>query len=964
MKKIPQYKPKEVEEEILKIWSDEKTFQASLDKTKNGEPFSFYDGPPFANGLPHFGHSLVQSIKDSIGRYQTMRGRYVERRNGWDCHGLPVEYAIEKEFNVSGKKQIIDLGLDKFNQACRESVFTYKGEWENFFDRIGRWTDKENYYATIDASYTESVWWTFKQIHDKGLIYKGFKCMPYCPRCSTPLSNFEVNEGYKDNVPDPSVYVKFKLKDEDISMLAWTTTPWSLPGNAALAVKPDASYVIVSLKTEAGKEELLVLAKDRLEVLKSDDYKVVTEMLGSELIGKQYIPVFEVGKRHENLYKIWGADFVSIEDGTGILHVAPSFGEDDLKLGQKNGIPAINTIDTDGKVKFGFGLEGFEGKFFKSADKLIIEHLDKEGKIYAAETFLHTYPFCDRCDTPLLYYSIDTWFVAVSKIREQLQKTAEGINWNPSHIKDGRFGKWLEGARDWAISRNRYWGAPIPIWVNEKDENDYIVVESIDQLKRLSPNAKDLNDLHRPYIDEIVIEQDGKTYRRVEEVIDCWFESGSMPIAQQHYPFENKDKFDTSFPADYIGEGLDQTRLWFYVLHVISTIVFEKPAYKNVLVNGMIMAADGQKLSKRLKNYPPVEDVFNSEGADTLRYYLLSSTPAVTGDYMNFDRDAMKDINRNLFMTLYNSASFLSMYAEIDGWNAEDLEQPVNIGNPLDKWLVARVNQTIKESTKGAEKFELSKATWPIYKLVDDMSNWYVRRSRRRFWKSDDDKDKLEAYKTLHWAIISTCKLLAPWSPFMPDWLYRSLTYDMSGVPKSVHLCDWPEAKEIDSNMLEQMNAVRQFVNDGLAARAEAGIKVRQPLSEAVVYGPSRLSEDLDLIIAEELNVKKVAYKQSEDISVELNLDITQSLKNEGLARDIIRNIQSARKEAGLQVENRIKLSLYTNSKLISSAVAEFGDLISQETLAETLNESSRAYEFSKSVKVEGEELNISLEKK
>ncbi len=964
MKKIPQYKPSIVEEEILSIWEKEATFQASLEKTKDGEPFSFYDGPPFANGLPHFGHSLVQSIKDSIGRYQTMKGRYVERRNGWDCHGLPVEFAIEKEFNVSGKKQIMELGLEKFNQACRDSVFSYKAEWEQYFDRIGRWTDKQNSYATIDTSYTESVWWIFKQIHDKGLIYKGFKCMPYCPRCTTPLSNFEVNEGYKDNVSDPSVYVKFKLKDESASMLAWTTTPWSLPGNAALAVKPDEIYVKVILKDDSGNEESLILAKGRLESLKSDNYKISEELMGSELVGQEYLPVFDVGIEHGNIYKVWAADFVSINDGTGILHVAPAFGEDDLSLGQDNDIPIINTIDSNGKVKEGFGLAELEGKFFKSADKLVIEKLGAEDKIYAAETFSHTYPFCYRCDTPLLYYSIDTWFVAVSKVKEQLQKTAKDINWHPDHIKDGRFGKWLEGSRDWAISRNRYWGAPIPIWVNESDESDYIVVESIEDLKRQSPNAESLNDLHRPFIDEVIIQKDGKTYKRVEEVIDCWFESGSMPIAQQHYPFSNQEKFNSSFPADYIGEGLDQTRLWFYVLHVISTIVLEKPAYKNVLVNGMIMAPDGQKLSKRLKNYPPIEEVFSNEGADTLRYYLLSSAPAVTADYMNFDRDAMKDISRNLFMTLYNSASFLTMYTEIDKWDPQDLNQPTDVTNPLDRWLIARVNETIKEVTEAADNFELSKATWPIYRLVDDMSNWYVRRSRRRFWKSEDDSDKLEAYKTLHWALIMICKLLAPWSPFMSDWLYRNLTEGMADVPKSVHLEDWPTVSEVDESIISEMAMVKQFVNDGLSLRAEAKIKVRQPLQSATLSGPIVLDDNLASIVAEELNVKNILTKNNSELSVELNTEITQTLKNEGIARDIIRNIQTCRKEAGLQVENRIKLTLSTGSVELKNAIDEFKNFIIQETLTEDLFSSNMTLGFSKNVTVEGFELTIELEKK
>jgi len=966
MKRIPQYQPKSVEEEVLAQWQKEKTFEKSLAKTKDGQPFSFYDGPPFANGLPHFGHSLVTSIKDSIGRYQTMRGRFVQRRNGWDCHGLPVEFEIEKKFNVSGKKQIMDLGLDKFNQACRESVFTYKSDWEDFFDRIGRWTDKENAYATIDTSYTESVWWTFAQIHQKGHIYKGFKCMPYCPRCSTPISNFEVNEGYKDNVPDPSLYVKFKLKDEEASLLAWTTTPWSLPGNAALAVKANATYVRVKLSDDNGNPEELILAKDRLDSLKNDNFEVLDQFEGNTLVGKSYEPVFILQnfEPNKNTYKVWSADFVSIEDGTGVLHVAPAFGEDDLNLAVSHDIPVITTIDPSGKVKEGFGLVGFEGKFFKSADKIIIEELTQQGKVYSAETFTHTYPFCYRCDTPLLYYSIDTWFIAVSQIKDLLLKTAEDISWTPSNIKKGRFGKWLEGARDWAISRNRYWGAPVPIWVNDKDENDIIVIESVKQLNELSGGSYDLSDLHRPYIDKVVIKKDGKTYHRVEEVLDCWFESGSMPVAQQHYPFNNQEEFEASFPADYIGEGLDQTRLWFYVLHVISSIVFEKPAYKNVLVNGIVMAADGQKLSKRLKNYPPIEEVFEAEGADTLRYYLLSSTPAVTADYMRFDRDALKDINRNLFMTLYNSASFLSLYAQIDNWQPKSLDKPDSLDNPLDQWLVTRVEQAIEETTEAAENYELSKATWPVYKLVDDMSNWYVRRSRRRFWKSEDDSDKLGAYATLHWALVTTCQLLAPWSPFMSDWLYRHLTEDIKDAPGSVHLSDWPEVVKPDRQTLEEMEMVRAIVNDGLSARADSGIKVRQPLASAKVSGPKKLKQDYLDIISEELNVKKVEFDKSDKLSVVIDTEISQSLLNEGLARDIIRNIQSARKEAGLEIENRISLVLLSDSQKLNEAIDEFKQMIMQETLAQDLETTQKGLSFKKSVQLDKEDLLIELDKK
>lgn len=893
-----------------------------------------------------------------------MRGKYVERRNGWDCHGLPVEFEIEKKFNVSGKKQIMELGLAKFNQACRDSVFSYKSDWEEYFDRIGRWTDKQNAYATIDSSYTESVWWAFSQIYKKGLIYKGFKCMPYCPRCATPLSNFELNEGYKDNVQDPSVFVKFQLIGEKASLLAWTTTPWSLPGNAALAVKSNASYVRLKLNDQNGEE--VILAKARLGVLKSDDYTVLDEFSGKELVGKSYQPLFTIKGIENNpkLYKVWQAEFVSIEDGTGVLHVAPAFGEDDLELASTHDIPVISSISPDGKIKEGLGLGELEGKFFKSADKMIIEKLTADGSIYAAESFAHTYPFCYRCDTPLLYYAIDTWFIAVSKIKGLLLESAREINWSPANIKDGRFGKWLEGARDWAISRNRYWGAPVPIWVNDTDESDIVVIESIGMLKELSQNRYKIDDLHRPFIDEVKLEIDGKTYHRVEEVLDCWFESGSMPIAQKHYPFDSKDEFKASFPADYIGEGLDQTRLWFYVMHVISTIIFDKPAYKNVLVNGMIMAADGQKLSKRLKNYPPLSEVFDDEGADSLRYYLLSSDPALSADYMRFDRSALKDINRNLFMTLYNSASFLSMYAKIDDWQPESLDKPTGLTNPLDLWLVSRVLACVKESTDAMDNYELAKASQPVYKLVDDMSNWYVRRSRRRFWKSEDDSDKLQAYATLHWAIITTCQLLAPWSPFISDWLYRHLSEGVNGAQQSVHLTDWPSFEGIEKEALLTMESVRNIVNEGLAKRAEAKIKVRQPLASATIHSNSRLNEQLQAIIAEELNVKSVNQKQAESTAVELDLNITESLKNEGIARDIIRNVQAARKEAGLEVENRIKLSVTSPSGMIDSAVKEFSKLIAAETLAEEFDTSKQGYGFKKQASVDGEDILIELDKK
>lgn len=980
-----------IEESIQALWDKEKTFEQSMDNRKGGPYFSFYDGPPFANGLPHFGHSLVTSIKDSVLRYKTMRGFYVPRRNGWDCHGLPVEYAIEKEFGVSGKKQILELGLEKFNNACRDSIFKYKGEWEVLLQRLGRWSEYDNYYATVDNNYTESVWWALGQINDKGLLYRGFKNTAYCPRCETPLSNFEVNDGYKDNVPDPSLFVKFKLVDEDAFLLGWTTTPWSLPGNAAIAVNPEERYVYVVLNSDEGQQETLIVAEKRLEALASENYRIVKELHGSALVGKQYEPLFKVKglqdmEGHQNLYKVWPAQFVSIDDGTGVLHVAPAFGEDDLQLGQDNNIPVLKTLDASGKVTGGIGYDEIKGKFFKSADKPIIEHLTKIGRVYAAETLTHTYPFCWRCDTPLMYYSITSWFIKVSAIRDQLMKTAEKINWIPENIKTGRFGKWLEGARDWSVSRNRYWGAPMPVWVNEADEDDYIVVSSYDELRTLVGDSDlDLSDVHRPKVDDVVIKKDGKIYRRVEEVLDCWFESGCMSIGQQHYPFENKDTFKASFPADFIIEGLDQTRLWFYVQHVVNTILFDSPAYKNVVVNGMIMAADGQKLSKRLKNYPAIEEVFNDEGADALRLFLLSSTQATqTADYMRFDRAALKDLNRNILGTLMNSYRFFKMYADIDGWKpAKPGVQPES-SNVLDQWILARLNEAIEEVTKQADDYKLAHAIQPIFGLIDDMSNWFIRRSRRRFWKSEDDSDKNQAYETLWFVLVRVCQLLAPWAPFISDHLWRELTKGTK-MPKSVHLSDWPKAQKADTHILYEMAKIREAINQGLSQRGEKGIKVRQPLSSIRVYGLADKNKALLDLIADEVNVKKVEVVPKTqligdetfievvekgrdtwnrlDIRTELDTTVTPELKREGIMREVVRNVQNARKKAGLDVDDRIELALSTDDVETAEAVAEHQDIIKSETLAKTLHTRPTELEYSEQARIDGSTLNISIKK-
>ncbi len=965
-----------IEEQMLATWQSEGTFQKSLEQTKKtGKIFNFYDGPPFANGLPHFGHSLVTSIKDSLGRYKTMQGYYVERRNGWDCHGLPVEFAIEKQLGVSGKKQVLELGLEKFNAACRDSIFMYKGEWEQFFERIGRWTDTANAYATVNPDYTESVWWVLKQVNDKGLLYKGYKSMPYCPRCETPLSNFEVNEGYRDDVPDPSLYVKFKLADEDASLLAWTTTPWSLPGNAAIGVKPDETYVYAAVKDEHNNEETLIIAKKRLESIFKDEatYKVIREVKGLELVGKVYEPLFpgaanRIAPALSNLYKVWSADAVSTDEGTGVLHVAPAFGEEDLKLAHQNGIPILLTIDDSGKVISDIGLQEAEGKFFKTADKIIIAYLTEKGAVFAAETIKHTYPFCYRCETPLLYYAISTWFIRVSAIKDDLLRTAEQINWTPEHINDGRFGKWLEGARDWAISRNRYWGAPMPIWANIEDKNDYLVVGNTTELRELADPGVVIDDLHRPFIDQVVIHKDGKTYKRIEEVLDCWFESGSMPMAQHHFPFDNKDKMQASFPADYIGEGLDQTRLWFYVLHVLSTIIFDQPAYKNVLVNGMIMAADGQKLSKRLKNYPPVDEVLSQEGADALRLYLLSNNQAVSADYMRFNRDAMKDLNRNVLGTLMNSFRFFDMYAQLDNWKpVAPGTQPITT-NVLDQWMLVRLNETIAEVTKQADGYKLAHAINPIFLLIEDMSNWFIRRSRRRFWKSEDDTDKQSAYETLWFTLLRVTQLLAPWAPFLSDHIWRQLVKD-TDLPSSVHLSDWPKAIEVDSVVLEEMTRTRQIVEHGLAQRMLSGdgqqqIKVRQPLN-TLIYTGLPLRKELELTIAEEVNVKQVVNEEPDNegpLAVSVDKNITPELRREGLMREVVRQVQNARKQADLQVEDRIILSLDTSDKELNRAVQEFEATIAQETLANLVTDKALGG-YEATVKIEGVELTIKLKK-
>jgi isoleucyl-tRNA synthetase len=977
-----------LEADMIGTWEREHTFERSVDARKGQKRFSFYDGPPFANGTPHYGHILAATIKDSVTRYKTMRGYYVPRRLGWDTHGLPVEYQLEKELGISGKRQILDLGVDKFNEAARDSVFRYKDVFEDLYRRIGRWADQEHSYATLDDDYIESVWWALSELHKKGLVYRGFRSNPYCPRCATPLSNFEVNQNYKDDTPDPSVYVKFELAGHKPrkSLLVWTTTPWTLPANAALAVAADADYVEIELLDNGDswvKGERLILAKARLSVLdlKKAEYKVTNTVKGRDVADmvEHYEPLYD-GKRlfkegHVGVYsegseyRVYVDESVSLEEGTGILHVAPRYGETDLALGLRVGLPLFESVNGFGKMSSAFkdvkGLEDIIDFFFKDADPLIIEDLEKKGHLFAAESFTHTYPFCWRCETPLLYFAMPSWFVAVSTFRDRLVAHNETVNWVPAHMKEGRFGNWLAEARDWNFSRNRFWGAPLPIWVNEADEGDVIVVGSLDELRKLSGREGDF-DLHRPGIDAVVIKRDGKTYRRTEEVFDCWFESGSMPYAQDHYPFEGKEDFEQAFPAEFIAEGPDQTRGWFYTLHVLAIALFDKPAFRNVVVNGNVLAADGKKLSKRLRNYPEPSEIFDTTGADSLRFFLMSS-PVVNGEDVRFSYDTVNEVRRNVFMTLWNSYAFLALYAGPAGWGPRaaykdgKLVEPAN-ANLLDQWLVSRLNETIAEVTKQADAYMLLRATRPIRDLVDDLSNWYVRRNRRRFSRNDDARDRDQAFMILHYVLARLSQLLAPWSPFLADYLWRELTAGLEEVP-SVHLSGWPAAGKVDTKLIKQMHWVRGTITEALSARADAGIKVRQPLASLTIGVPDDVELTLEMrqIIVEEVNVKNIVVKKNFEGSLSLDIRLTPELKAEGMMRDVVRHVQQKRKEAGLHMDDHIDLVLSTDDPELAKIVAGQATAIKSETLADQLT--SEGARGGVPVRVNGEELFIEVRK-
>ncbi|HUN24471.1 MAG TPA: isoleucine--tRNA ligase [Anaerolineales bacterium] len=867
--------PTELEKNILDFWERENIFHKSMEKRKNGKTYVFYEGPPTANGRPGVHHALSRSFKDIFPRYHAMTGKYVLRRGGWDTHGLPVEIEVEKKLGFTRKQDILDYGIAEFNQLCRESVLNYIEEWERFTKRLAFWVDLPTAYFTFHNSYIESVWAILKKLWEKDLLYQGFKVVPYCARCGTALSDHEVAQGYQENTPDPSVYVRMPLADQpDTSFLVWTTTPWTLPANAALAVGADVVYAKVAVQTADGETEYLILARELLEkVFRGQAFTIVEEMEGRALQGISYLPLFKFLPFSEKAHFVVTADFVTVGDGTGIVHIAPPFGADDMAVGVEYNLPILMTVNEKGH--FVEEVTPYHGMWVKAADPHITRDLDERGLLFRAETYLHTYPFCWRCKTPLLYYARSTWYIRTTAYKQQLVELNQQINWVPEHVRDGRFGDWLNNNVDWALGRERFWGTPLPVWMDES--GDFLVVGSVAELSALT--GRDLADLelHRPHVDHITFPnpKTGKLMQRVPEVIDVWFDSGAMPFAQWHYPFENQAEFATQFPADYICEATDQTRGWFYSLHAIATLLEESVAYKNVLCLGHILDGNGEKMSKSKGNIINPWDVFNAQGADAFRWYLYTATPP--GNARRFSTDLVGEVVRNFTLTLWNTYSFFVTYANLDGWS------PLEMGTPaysdLDRWILSELHTLAEQVTQAMETYDAVGATRPIERFVGELSNWYVRRSRRRFWKTISDSDKSAAYATLYECLVTVAQLIAPSMPFLADELYRNLVSRViPGMPESVHLSQWPQvrAEAIDTALNAEMELVQKLVSQGHSARNKAALKVRQPLASAAFWtgntSDAGLVEKYAEIIASELNVKSVRLLNSVGEAVNFQL--------------------------------------------------------------------------------------------
>ena len=846
----------EREEKVLKFWKENRIFEKTLEKTKDGEEFSFYDGPPTANGKPHIGHILTRVMKDIIPRFKTMKGYHATRKAGWDTHGLPVELEVEKQLGMDGKQDIEKYGIEPFIQKCKESVWKYKTEWEKMSDRVGYWVDMEHPYVTYDDNYIESEWWSLKNIFDRGLIYKGHKIVPYCPRCGTALSSHEVAQGYKD-VEEKTAVAAFKVKgEEETYVLAWTTTPWTLPSNVALCMNPDYDYVKIE-----SKGAKFILAKERVHVFFNEgEYSVIEEKKGADYEGLTYEPLYACYKGVKNAYRVVTDGYVTLDEGTGVVHIAPAFGEDDARVGRKYDLPFVQMVDDRGNMAEG---APFAGTFCKDADKLILKDLKEKGLLFKTLTVTHSYPFCWRCDTPLLYYARSTWFISMTKVKEELLKNNASVNWIPDSIGKGRMGNFLENVIDWGLSRERYWGTPLPIWVCD-DCGETIAIGSKAELKEKGGIEGDI-ELHKPYVDKITIKcpKCGKTMHRTPEVIDCWYDSGSMPFAQLHYPFENKDKFEKTFPAQFISEAVDQTRGWFYTLLAISTLMFDKAPFKNCIVLGHVNDKNGIKMSKHKGNVVDPWSVLDKQGADAVRWYFYTnSSPWIPS---RFYGEAVSEVQRKFLGTLFNTYSFYVLYAEIDKFNPTEYKLSDCKLSVMDKWILSAMNTLIKFVDDSLENYKITEAAREISDFVDKLSNWYVRRCRERYWGSEMTEDKKAAYMTLYTVLEATARLVAPFVPFIAEEIYRNIVCSVdASAPESVHLTSFPTADEnyIDSALERGMAIAEEAAVLGRAARNAASVKNRQPLNEILLCGEhvGELSEDMLAIIRDELNVKRIEY--------------------------------------------------------------------------------------------------------